>query len=175
MSIVCADFERSYQVLERVNSKLCSSNAHVDVVNVLSLLGSPLFSHLVDIDLSLTQLANLTHSCPQVTENNNSQLDSKILRSNSSDEEELSKESLEVQIQAAARYKTTQVIELYKAENASLGFGVVGLRSELLGELGIFVQEIQPGSIAAKLVFVLTRTNDNVTVNASNELRSLFN
>jgi len=152
LHFVCADFERSYQILERVNSKLCSSSAHVDIVNVLSLLGSPLFSRLVDIDVSLAQLANLTRLCPQATEES-SLLDLKLLQS-SSDEEEINKESLELQIQAAAQNRKTNVIELYKSENASLGFGVVGLRSELLGELGIFVQEIQPGSIAAKLVYI---------------------
>ena len=40
-------------------------------------------------------------------------------------------------------------IDLYKAEGTSLGFSVVGLKSEHRGELGIFVQQIQPGGIAA--------------------------
>uniref|UniRef100_A0AAY4AM35 Multiple PDZ domain crumbs cell polarity complex component n=1 Tax=Denticeps clupeoides TaxID=299321 RepID=A0AAY4AM35_9TELE len=38
-------------------------------------------------------------------------------------------------------------IELEKPVAVGLGFSVVGLRSENRGELGIFVQEIQPGSI----------------------------
>ena len=37
---------------------------------------------------------------------------------------------------------------LYKPEGGSLGFSVVGLRSEHQGELGIYVQEIQPEGIA---------------------------
>jgi len=40
------------------------------------------------------------------------------------------------------------VFQLFKPENTSLGFSVVGLRSEEHGELGIFVQEIQPTGIA---------------------------
>ena len=39
-------------------------------------------------------------------------------------------------------------IQLYKPEGGSLGFSVVGLRSEHQGELGIYVQEIQPEGIA---------------------------
>ena len=44
------------------------------------------------------------------------------------------------------RYVTS--IDLLKPLSGGLGFSVVGLRSENRGELGIFVQEIQLGSIA---------------------------
>jgi multiple PDZ domain protein len=47
---------------------------------------------------------------------------------------------------AAGRQVTR--IQLYKPEGGSLGFSVVGLRSEHQGELGIYVQEIQPEGIA---------------------------
>ena len=43
-----------------------------------------------------------------------------------------------------------ETIQLYKAENTSLGFSVVGLRSEHRGELGIFVQDIQASGVAAQ-------------------------
>ena len=43
-----------------------------------------------------------------------------------------------------------EVIRLDKGDDVSLGFSVVGLRSEHRGELGIFVQEIQPGGLAAR-------------------------
>lgn len=39
-------------------------------------------------------------------------------------------------------------LKLYKPEGTSLGFSVVGLRSKDKGELGIFLQEIQPNGIA---------------------------
>ncbi|QQP49022.1 Multiple PDZ domain proteinlike, partial [Caligus rogercresseyi] len=39
-------------------------------------------------------------------------------------------------------------IKLHKEEGHSLGFSVVGLRSEFKGELGIYVQEIQPEGLA---------------------------
>lgn len=44
------------------------------------------------------------------------------------------------------RYVTN--VELEKPVSGGLGFSVVGLKSENRGELGIFIQEIQPGSVA---------------------------
>jgi hypothetical protein len=42
------------------------------------------------------------------------------------------------------------MLQLFKPEGSSLGFSVVGLRSEEKGELGIFVQEIQNTGIAGR-------------------------
>uniref|UniRef100_A0A3B4WY38 Multiple PDZ domain crumbs cell polarity complex component n=1 Tax=Seriola lalandi dorsalis TaxID=1841481 RepID=A0A3B4WY38_SERLL len=47
---------------------------------------------------------------------------------------------------AIGRYVTH--VELQKPVSGGLGFSVVGLKSENRGELGIFIQEIQPGSVA---------------------------
>lgn len=44
--------------------------------------------------------------------------------------------------------RQVEVFELLKPPCGGLGFSVVGLRSENRGELGIFVQEIQEGSVA---------------------------
>ncbi|XP_025158990.1 uncharacterized protein LOC105190328 isoform X5 [Harpegnathos saltator] len=51
-------------------------------------------------------------------------------------------------IEAAARGRQIFTVQLYKPEGTSLGFSVVGLRSKDKGELGIFLQEIQPNGIA---------------------------
>ncbi|XP_070564544.1 multiple PDZ domain protein-like [Ptychodera flava] len=53
-------------------------------------------------------------------------------------------------IAMAAQGREVQVIQLYKPEGGGLGFSVVGLKSENRGELGIFVQDIQPTGVAAK-------------------------
>lgn len=53
-------------------------------------------------------------------------------------------------VELAAQGRKVKSIVLQKEENSSLGFSVVGLKSEHRGELGIFVQQIQPGGIAAK-------------------------
>lgn len=39
-------------------------------------------------------------------------------------------------------------VDLQKPASGGLGFSVVGLKSENRGELGIFIQEIQQGSVA---------------------------
>ncbi|XP_039304524.1 uncharacterized protein LOC105196259 isoform X2 [Solenopsis invicta] len=51
-------------------------------------------------------------------------------------------------IEAAAKGRQIFTVQLYKPEGTSLGFSVVGLRSKDKGELGIFLQEIQPNGIA---------------------------
>ena len=50
----------------------------------------------------------------------------------------------------AAQGRDVKYIDLFKPERSSLGFSVVGLRSVHKGELGIYVQEIQNGGIAAQ-------------------------
>ena len=51
-------------------------------------------------------------------------------------------------VEEAAQGRPVSVITLYKPDGKSLGFSVVGLRSEHKGELGIYVQEIQADGIA---------------------------
>ncbi|KAJ8305992.1 hypothetical protein KUTeg_016537 [Tegillarca granosa] len=53
-------------------------------------------------------------------------------------------------IERAAQEREVETIKLFKPENSSLGFSVVGLKTDNQGELGIFVQDIQPGGIAAR-------------------------
>ena len=51
-------------------------------------------------------------------------------------------------VEETAQGRPVSVISLTKPDGKSLGFSVVGLRSEHKGELGIYVQEIQPEGIA---------------------------
>lgn len=53
-------------------------------------------------------------------------------------------------VETAAQGRQLKYIRLFKPDGASLGFSVVGLKSEHKGELGIYVQEIQPKGIAGK-------------------------
>ncbi|XP_054277487.1 multiple PDZ domain protein-like isoform X4 [Macrosteles quadrilineatus] len=53
-------------------------------------------------------------------------------------------------IEQSSHGREVQTIKLMKPEGGSLGFSVVGLKSEFEGELGIFVQEIQPASVAGR-------------------------
>ena len=47
-----------------------------------------------------------------------------------------------------ANGREVEHITLEKQQDSSLGFSVVGLESDNRGELGIFVQDIQPGTVA---------------------------
>ena len=59
-------------------------------------------------------------------------------------------EAFRQKVEAAGQGRQLKYIRLHKPEGTSLGFSVVGLKSENKGELGIYVQEIQPHGIAAK-------------------------
>ncbi|XP_034934765.1 patj homolog isoform X2 [Chelonus insularis] len=53
-------------------------------------------------------------------------------------------------IETAANGREILTVQLCKPEGNNLGFSVVGLRSKEKGDLGIFLQEIQPNSIAGR-------------------------
>ena len=53
---------------------------------------------------------------------------------------------------SAAQGREIITIQLRKPPVGGLGFSVIGLQSETRGELGIFVQALQPGGIAEKYV-----------------------
>ena len=51
---------------------------------------------------------------------------------------------------SASQGREIITIQLRKPPVGGLGFSVIGLQSETRGELGIFVQALQPGGIAEK-------------------------
>uniref|UniRef100_A0A023F3W4 Pdz domain-containing protein n=2 Tax=Triatoma infestans TaxID=30076 RepID=A0A023F3W4_TRIIF len=53
-------------------------------------------------------------------------------------------------IEESSHGREVLTVKLFKPEGCSLGFSVVGLRSEEKGELGIFIQEIQVNGIAGR-------------------------
>ena len=59
-------------------------------------------------------------------------------------------DNLKFIVESAAQGRDLKYIRLYKPDGSSLGFSVVGLKSENKGELGIYVQEIQPHGIAGQ-------------------------
>ncbi|XP_032624565.1 multiple PDZ domain protein isoform X6 [Chelonoidis abingdonii] len=59
-----------------------------------------------------------------------------------------SSDELEQLIRTMSQGRLIETLELVKPPIGGLGFSVVGLKSENRGELGIFVQEIQEGSVA---------------------------
>ncbi|XP_019339380.1 multiple PDZ domain protein isoform X13 [Alligator mississippiensis] len=59
-----------------------------------------------------------------------------------------SSDDVEQMIRNMSQGRLIETIDLVKPLSGGLGFSVVGLKSENRGELGIFVQEIQEGSVA---------------------------
>ena len=57
-------------------------------------------------------------------------------------------------MQGAGQGRELETIKLQKPLVGGLGFSVVGLKSENRGELGIFVQDLQPGGVAQRFVFI---------------------
>ena len=171
------EFENTYKVLQSIQQKLSSSSAGCsqpllrdDIFNLICLLGSPLFTHLVELDSSLSRLSILSHQLitlkpddfdfdpctgdlvmPPLPYQGDDELKHPV---DFMEHEKIAarQDSIEELLKQGAHSRRVELVELYKVEGGSLGFGVVGLRSDLRGELGIFVQEIQPGGLADKYV-----------------------
>ncbi|NWS86695.1 MPDZ protein, partial [Toxostoma redivivum] len=143
-----------------------------------SVLQSPLFNQILSLQTSVQQLrdqVNITHSIhssgefPQLLHHgvnvgslplNESYL---LAQQNGSPANALeasmrsitpqingkfSSDDFEQLIRNMSQGRLVETIDLVKPLSGGLGFSVVGLKSENRGELGIFVQEIQEGSVA---------------------------
>ncbi|XP_042733367.1 multiple PDZ domain protein isoform X7 [Lagopus leucura] len=120
------DTHRALQAVERLQAKLRDRGdiANEEKLNLLkSVLQSPLFNQILSLQTSVQQLRDQING-----------------KSTSDDFEQL--------IRSMSQGRPVETIELIKPLSGGLGFSVVGLKSENRGELGIFVQEIQEGSVA---------------------------
>ncbi|XP_063770117.1 multiple PDZ domain protein isoform X4 [Pseudophryne corroboree] len=143
-----------------------------------SVLQSPLFNQILNFQSSFHQLreqVNVTHAGSSVTEfaqispygsssissvQNESYVLAQQNGSPSSSEETIvqpvcpqingqtANEDFDQIIKQMAQGRQIETLDMVKPPSGGLGFSVVGLKSENRGELGIFVQEIQEGSIA---------------------------
>ncbi|XP_075802782.1 multiple PDZ domain protein isoform X12 [Microtus pennsylvanicus] len=172
------DKTRALQAAERLQNKLKERGdvANEDKLSLLkSVLQSPLFSQILNLQTSLQQLKDQVNIATLATANADPahipQLSSAIiptlpsesllLSPNNGNLEALSGpgappvmdgkpafDELDQLIKNMAQGRHVEIFELLKPPCGGLGFSVVGLRSENSGELGIFVQEIQEGSVA---------------------------
>jgi len=167
----------------RINEDL-SENAQVnaDLKTLISVLDSPVFQSILNIqdslrelkkqvalhpstvpeDFDITPRGDLIINLPQPKhqeqqdddEAEDTLVDIKPLdtssHATSPDESMAEQDGFGREVELAARGRMVVNIQLHKPEGSSLGFSVVGLRSEDKGELGIYVQEIQPGGIAGQ-------------------------
>nr|XP_039330987.1 multiple PDZ domain protein isoform X1 [Saimiri boliviensis boliviensis] len=171
------DKNRALQAAERLQTKLRERGdvANEDKLSLLkSVLQSPLFSQILSLQTSVQQLKDQVNIATSATSNTEYahiphlspaviptlQNESFLLSPNNGNLEALTGSGIlhingkpacdefDQLIKNMAQGRHVEVFELLKPPSGGLGFSVVGLRSENRGELGIFVQEIQEGSVA---------------------------
>ncbi|XP_032156110.1 multiple PDZ domain protein isoform X14 [Sapajus apella] len=171
------DKNRALQAAERLQTKLRERGdvANEDKLSLLkSVLQSPLFSQILSLQTSVQQLKDQVNIATSATSNTEYahiphlspaviptlQNESFLLSPNNGNLETLTGSSIlhingkpasdefDQLVKNMAQGRHVEVFELLKPPSGGLGFSVVGLRSENRGELGIFVQEIQEGSVA---------------------------
>ncbi|XP_075303320.1 multiple PDZ domain protein isoform X14 [Opisthocomus hoazin] len=175
------DTHRALQAMERLQAKLRDRGdiANEEKLSLLkSVLQSPLFNQILNLQTSVQQLRDQVNITPPVHStdefpqllhhgvnvgslpHNESYL---LAQQNGSPANVLeasmrsitpqingktSSNDFEQLIRNMSQGRLVETIELTKPLSGGLGFSVVGLKSENRGELGIFVQEIQEGSVA---------------------------
>ncbi|XP_073792427.1 inaD-like protein isoform X6 [Danio rerio] len=164
-TVSASERQQVLQALERLQSKLVQREewTHSDRLGTLKeALQSPLFSHILTLQHSVKQLKDQLNSlppdtCSEFSFSRKGQLIVSASRPSSSLGSVLSNgtaltnassEQLQRWIQAAAKGRKTELISLQKPLSGGLGFSVVGLRPEGVGGHGVFVRQVQPGSVA---------------------------
>ncbi|XP_028330477.1 multiple PDZ domain protein isoform X3 [Gouania willdenowi] len=155
------DTQRALQAVERLQAKL-KERGEVPTEEKLSLLKSvlqsPLFhqilalqksvQHLKDQDtVSSSQGNDLSNNGTAIKPNSGhvSYAEVSAITHNNG---KMPSDEFDQIVHSMAQGRYVTQVELQKPVSGGLGFSVVGLKSENRGELGIFIQEIQPGSIA---------------------------
>uniref|UniRef100_A0A803VP71 Multiple PDZ domain protein n=1 Tax=Ficedula albicollis TaxID=59894 RepID=A0A803VP71_FICAL len=133
------DTHRALQAMERLQAKLRDRGdiANEEKLSLLkSVLQSPLFNQILSLQTSVQQLRDQVGKALLPSARGN-------LLSYS-----CSFNICTPFLPSAEQGRLVETIDLVKPLSGGLGFSVVGLKSENRGELGIFVQEIQEGSVA---------------------------
>ncbi|KAM4714598.1 multiple PDZ domain protein isoform 3-T3 [Anableps anableps] len=157
--IEAIDTQRALQAVERLQAKL-KERGEVPTEEKLSLLRSVLQSPLFHQILALQKSVQHLRDQGNVTPSRGSDLNDHSIKANGSHASysdipatshingKTSLEEFEQIIHSMAQGRCVTHVELQKPASGGLGFSVVGLKSENRGELGIFIQEIQQGSVA---------------------------
>ncbi|XP_026054157.1 inaD-like protein isoform X2 [Carassius auratus] len=164
-TVSASERQQVLQALERLQSKLVQREewTHSDRLGTLKeALQSPLFGHILTLQHSVKQLKDQLNSlppdtCTEFSFSRKGQLIVSASRPSSSPGSVVSSgtasanapsEQLQRWIQAAAKGRKTELVSLQKPLSGGLGFSVVGLRPEGVGGHGVFVRQVQPGSVA---------------------------
>ncbi|XP_058616147.1 inaD-like protein isoform X2 [Onychostoma macrolepis] len=164
-TVSASERQQVLQALERLQSKLVQREewTHSDRLGTLKeALQSPLFGHILTLQHSVKQLKDQLSSLPPDTctefsfsrkgqlivsaSRPSSSLGSVV--SNGTASTNVSSEQLQRWIHAAAKGRKSELISLQKPLSGGLGFSVVGLRPEGVGSHGVFVRQVQQGSVA---------------------------
>ncbi|XP_059210532.1 multiple PDZ domain protein [Centropristis striata] len=153
------DTQRALQAVERLQAKL-KERGEVPTEEKLSLLKSVLQSPLFHQILALQKTVQHLPGSSPASRGSDLDDDEAAVKPNGghvsySDTPALtlingktSSEEFEHVMHSMAQGRYVTHVDLLKPVSGGLGFSVVGLKSENRGELGIFIQEIQPGSVA---------------------------
>lgn len=156
------DTQRALQAVERLQAKL-KERGEVPTEEKLSLLKSvlqsPLFHQILALQKSVQHLRDQQGSVPvsrgsdlsdhvATVKPNGGHVSYSDASAAAHINGKTSPEEFEHIIHSMAQGRYVTHAELEKPVSGGLGFSVVGLKSENRGELGIFIQEIQPGSVA---------------------------
>ncbi|XP_049423695.1 multiple PDZ domain protein isoform X3 [Epinephelus fuscoguttatus] len=155
------DTQRALQAVERLQAKL-KERGEVPTEEKLSLLKSVLQSPLFHQILALQKSVQQIRDQGSVSASRASDLDDHVaavkpngghvsyaeISASTLINGKTSSEEFEHVIHSMAQGRFVTHVDLLKPASGGLGFSVVGLKSENRGELGIFIQEIQPGSVA---------------------------
>uniref|UniRef100_A0A9J7YPF3 Multiple PDZ domain protein n=1 Tax=Cyprinus carpio carpio TaxID=630221 RepID=A0A9J7YPF3_CYPCA len=159
------DSYRCLQAVERLQSRLKEKGADVPAEEKLNLLKavlqSPLFHQILALQKSVQHLKEHVRTKHNTGKNSSILLGEQHTISNREKKNNMiylpfytqlngqpSPEEYKHIIRSMAQGRYVTQIELLKPVSGGLGFSVVGLCSENRGELGIFIQEIQAGSVA---------------------------
>uniref|UniRef100_A0A8C8BM69 Multiple PDZ domain protein n=1 Tax=Otus sunia TaxID=257818 RepID=A0A8C8BM69_9STRI len=172
------DTHRALQAMERLQAKLRDRGdiANEEKLSLLkSVLQSPLFNQILNLQTSVQQLrdqvgkaashaefpqllhhgmnvGSLPHNESYLLAQQNGSpanvLEASMRSITSQINGKSCSDDFEQLVRNMSQGRLVETIELIKPLSGGLGFSVVGLKSENRGELGIFVQEIQEGSVA---------------------------
>uniref|UniRef100_A0A672UEM4 InaD-like protein n=1 Tax=Strigops habroptila TaxID=2489341 RepID=A0A672UEM4_STRHB len=166
-----ADKQQVLQILDRLQAKLCEKRDSQRAENLTLLrntLRSPLFNQILTLQQSIKQLKEQLNYMPPdrsvdfdftkrglLVFADKSVAAGSVYTPRSSPEPKASTftPNLGVNefnqiIQQMAKGRQIESIKIEKPSVGGLGFSVIALKNHSLGEVGIFVKEVQPGSIA---------------------------
>uniref|UniRef100_A0A8C9TIW9 PATJ crumbs cell polarity complex component n=1 Tax=Scleropages formosus TaxID=113540 RepID=A0A8C9TIW9_SCLFO len=174
-AVSAVERQQVLQALERLQGKLLQREewTHSERLGALSeALRSPLLGHILTLQHSIKQLKDQLNCLPADTHSDFSfSKKGQLIFSASRPPSSLlisrpssvlsngtglssvgfpSSEKLQKWIQATAKGRHTEQISLPKPVTGGLGFSVVGLRPNGVGGHGVFIKQVQPGSIAER-------------------------